>query len=160
MLNPHDRNRLLAVTKMAPPGPAIVVASGRDDGALDVAAVLLAAGRRRVMAYGPFDPVQLRGALTRPELFGRVQAIIGAPVSLSSHHRLPATLICLHAGGLSPAGLKAYGNGWARHLQAGGYLALWGGSAPSLAALGVTPTYWEGWPEGRPLELLRRKPVG
>ncbi len=160
MLNTRDRNRLRAIARLAPGGPAIVVSSRADDGALEVAAVLAAAGRQPLALVGPFEPVALRTALARPDLHGRVHATIGAPVSLSSQPRTPAALLCLPAAGLSPAALAAYGNGWARHVRSGGYLALWGGEAASLAALGVTPAYWEAWPGAGPVGVARRKPVG
>jgi hypothetical protein len=160
MLHPRDRNRLRAVARLAPPGPAVVVASRPDDDALEVAEILAQAGRQPLAVAGPFDPVALRAALARPGLRGRVHAAIGVPVALSGRPRTPAALVCLPAGGLSPASLRAFGNAWARHVRAGGYLALWAAGAPSLGALGVTPALWDAWPIGRDVRLARRKPVG
>ena len=160
MLQPRDRNRLRAIARLAPAGPAVVVASQPDDGALNAVEVLAVAGRQPLALVGPLHPVALRAALARPALYGRVRATIGAPVSLSGQAWSPAALVCLPASGLSSPVLAAFGNGWARHVRAGGYLALWGGSAPSLAALGVTPAYWDGWPAGRRITLARRRPVG
>jgi hypothetical protein len=160
MLSTRDRNRLRAIAALAPPGPTVVVAGSPDGDALEAAATLLAAGRTKMSIVGPFDPLALRAALSRRELYGRVHATIGPPVSVSSQRQVPATLLCIAAADLSPTALRAYGNGWARHLQAGGYLALLGASAPSLHWLGVTPAYWQAWPERRPIVLARRKPVG
>jgi hypothetical protein len=160
MLSVRDRNRMRAAARLAGPGPAVVVTGRRDGDAFEVASTLTAAGRTPVLLVGPFDPLALHAALGRPELRGRVRAAVGAPVALSARRLPAAALVCLDAEGLPPAALRAFGSGWARHVRAGGYLALWGGAAPSLTALGVTPAHWDAWPAGRCPELARRKPVG
>jgi hypothetical protein len=158
MLSPRDRNRMRALAAVAPGGSAVVLHAWPEDDALDVVAALVAGGRPRVHLVGAYEPTALRTALAQPPLYGRVQVSLGAPVTLANGREPAVALLCLPAG--RPHLLQALGAAWGGHVITGGYLALWGGTAPSLAHLGLTPAKWDGYPAPGRIELAHRRPQG
>lgn len=153
MLSQRDHHRVRAIARLAPRGPTIVVAASPRDDALEVAALALASGRQRPVAVvGPFNPVALR----RPDLYGRIRATIGDPVGLARLRCPPVPLIYLSGR----AALRPYAGAWARHVRAGGYLALWAGAAARPQDLGVTPAYWDLFTTRGGIQLVRRRSVG